>query len=117
MKEINGEMFGTCIFCGVVGQGKNDFICLDCGAPDKLMLVCKCGRRINLTPVWGGPGLSGLIGSVISWDKKDEEDLNLGMTISAGKCSFCKGREALEKEAGIDLKIYNVRNQGFNVGA
>jgi len=114
MKEIDGKYFGECILCRVVGQGEKDFICANCGAPDKLMLVCKCGKRFDLTGLFGS-GLSEYVGAVISWNKKDEEDLNLGMTISVSKCFLCCGEDALKKEAGKDLHMYNVRNQGFNV--
>lgn len=115
MKEIDGEMFGTCILCGVVGQGKNDFICLDCGTPDKLMLVCKCGQHSNLTAL-SGKVLRDYLDAVVALGEKDEDDLRLGMTIFVSLCIFCGGQKALEKETGSDLKIYNIRNQGFNVG-
>lgn len=114
MKEIDGKYFGECILCHVVGQGEKDFICVNCGAPDKLMLVCQCGRRNDVTSLLG-KSFSEYLSAVIAWDKRDEEDLTLGMTISAGKCIFCGGQEALKKEAGKDLHMYNIRNQGFNV--
>jgi len=114
MKEIDGEKFGQCILCGTVGQGSKDFICANCGAPDKLMLVCQCGRRNDLTALLGR-SFSEYLSAIIAWNEKDEEDLMLGMTISVGRCIFCGGQEALKKEAGRDLKIYSIRNQGFNV--
>jgi len=116
MKEINGKYLGECVLCGIVGQGSQDFICADCGAPDKLMLVCRCGRRDNLTTL-RGESLRRYLKAIVSWNEKDEEDLNLGMTISTGSCTFCSGPKALEEEAGKDLRIYSVKNQGFNVGA
>lgn len=114
MKEIDDEMFGACVLCGVIGQGKKDFICADCGAPDKLVLVCQCGRRNDLTSLLGGR-LGEYLKAIISWREKDEKDLRPGMTISVGTCFSCGGQKALQTEAGRNLKIYSIRNQGFNV--
>ena len=114
MTKVDEEGAGKCILCERIGQGKKDFICIDCGAPDKLMLVCRCGRRNDLTSLLGGK-FSEYLRSVISWNEQDEKDLKPGMTISVGSCVFCGGQKALEKEAGKDLSIYNIRNRGFNV--
>jgi len=114
MKEANGESFGECVLCHVVGQGKKDFICANCGAPNKLMLVCQCGQRNNLTALLG-QNISEYLSTVIAWNEKDGKDLKRGMTIAVSSCFFCGGQEALKKEAAKDLKIYLIQNRGFNV--
>jgi len=99
---------GRCVICGVAGQSSKAFLCALCSDPEKLMLVCQCGRRVDLT----GTVDSGVIDNlkaVIAWNENDRKDLRPGMTISVSKCFPCSGKEALEKEAAKDLKIYSVR--------
>ena len=107
-QDAEGKQGGQCIICGIVGQGSRDFICEFCYDPEKLMLVCRCGRRTDLTGAIGS-GVIDNMKMVIAWDREDGSSLRPGMTISVAKCFLCSGKEALEKEAARDLRIYSVR--------
>ncbi len=110
MKKIAEKEFGECIFCGVIGQGKKNFVCENCGKPDKLMMVCQCGQRHDLTKSLG-MGVSDVneyLSTIIAWNKRNEKYLKLGMTIYVARCVFCGGKKALKKEAAKDLMIYKI---------
>lgn len=99
---------GRCVVCGVAGQGEKDYICELCGDRNKLLLVCRCGRRIDLTDMIGTGVLKGL-GAIIAWDEAEECRLRPGMTISVAECLDCSGEAALNKEAIQNLKIYSLK--------
>lgn len=105
------ELLGKCIVCGVFGQGKKDFICEHCGGPDKIMLVCKCGRRNDITALHGR--MNEWLPSVICWhgDEQDEKDIVPGTVISVQSCFLCKGEGALQIENGLSLGIYRVKKE------
>ncbi len=44
------DTHGHCVVCGVEGRGQRDFICEDCGGPDKNVLFCeRCRTRTEVT--------------------------------------------------------------------
>ena len=97
MKIIGGEKFGQCSVCGTVGQGEKDFICSNCGAPDKVMVVCQCGERYDLTS-----------------QDKTPSPLKLGTTLFVPKCISCSSslEEAMGEEVSLGARAYSISGGG-----
>ncbi len=121
MKKIKGKHFGECVLCHVVGQGEKDFICEQCGHPEKIILTCRsCGSHMDLTDQRAEAIRRFLRTVVIELSSEGSEDVEEliyrqeflpGTAISISSCISCPE----EKETGVDLKIYSIRNHGFNV--
>lgn len=44
------ETRGKCVLCGIKGQGRKDFICENCGDPERIFILCQmCGNRHEMS--------------------------------------------------------------------
>lgn len=74
---------GRCVVCEVLGRGSRDFICQECGGPDKNLLFCTgCRTRTLMTP--------GIITVVRSHTGIDVPE-GPGVTIRVSSCLSCGG--------------------------
>lgn len=100
---------GRCIFCQRIGRGKKDFICEDCGHPEKSMVVCRCGMRKDLT-LLSPETISEFFNQFCQvfdlWTTTTTHVIAKGVTISVPACPDCFHKD--RKVTG-DVLIYRVR--------
>lgn len=100
---------GRCVICQRIGQGEKDFICEDCGHPEKTMLVCRCGKRQDLTPL--GPESIMTFLQTFSrgadWAKSSAQDIHLGITFFVPSCYYCSNNNDVSGEA----LVYRIRRR------
>ena len=100
---------GRCVVCQRLGRGEKDFICEDCGHPEKTILVCQCGKRQDLTPL-GPESIKTFLQTFNlgdDWTKSSAPDIHLGFTISVPSCSFCSDNNEVSGEA----LVYRIRQK------
>lgn len=92
------DALGRCIICGVIGKGQKDFICENCGGPDKIIMTCTvCGDHMDLSELKQSDlaNMESFIG----------RQLKPGMAVASQGCpNCCKGGGA-----GIAVAVYQIR--------
>lgn len=94
---MKGEVaLGRCIICGVVADTDRDFICEDCGNPNKIIHTCtNCGSRIDLSGI-----------SIEELKSTFGPNIGIGCAIVAPCCDKCPDIEILPKKGKI--RIYRI---------
>jgi hypothetical protein len=86
---MEGEKaLGRCIICGVIGRTVRDFICEECGNPNKIIHTCtNCGSRIDFTGI-----------AIDKLKKAFGPNIGIGCAIAA---PFCKESLCLRRSTRI----------------
>lgn len=86
---MDKDKIAECVVCQTPGQGTKDFLCDNCGHPDKIYLACLgCGKIYCLTP----EDLERLA-------KAAHKDIPVmpGITIKTNACSICDPDKQIQR--------------------
>ncbi len=90
--------YGHCVICGIESNGLEDFICENCGHPEKIIFTCdNCGHHIDLTD-----------SDIKKLEQTLGQKIRLGNAIVSSVCPHCREGEGWII-AGAEIKIFNVK--------
>jgi hypothetical protein len=93
-REVLSMVTGCCIICGIKGTGAKDFICGQCGDPERITHFCDGCRR------WAELDIEAI--DVIQKYTKKEIPRRNGVAIKTSHCRRCGDRNK-DVEVGIFL--------------